>query len=345
MNFRKTLTLVTLLALFAGITSCKKEKEEVTYLSFQNTIDFDLPAYVAPGESFTLDPGKPVRSSEDENKSMGTGCVWSCNDLEIRDTVRRESDDPAISYGYTFTVPDSIGTFTLKCSIFADGYYSTAAERSFVTVRTVGPCKSLQGVDYTSEVGSFTDSRDNRTYRFVSRGGLDWMAENLAWTGSGSPFAKSEVMGEVFGRFYKWNEAMSACPEGWRIPTDAEFMNLNNLFALTPATEVHKQFPSGAGAHMADAYFNFFKLWEYWPDVNISNKSQLSILPAGYATITEDGPSFKDLCNYGTFWTADECDSERAFYRAFYVKYDYINCGAAYKDEMAMPVRCVRNSN
>lgn len=345
MNFGKIISSASVLALIFTLASCKKDKEEdKTYLYLQNDINIDMPKYVVPGQVITLDPGKPVRASEDKTPDKGTGCVWTCSEFEIKDTVRRENDDASKPYGYTFQVPDSIGTFVLKCSMFAEGYYSNSSERSFVTVRKDGPCKSLQGLDFGPDAGTFTDSRDMKEYSFIPGAGLDWMTENLGWTGAGAPFGKSEMMSDIFGCYYTWNEAVTACPKGWRLPTDAEFMALNNLYASTPATEPHTQFTTGAGAHMADAYFNYTKLWEYWPDVKLTNKSQLSFLPLGYAVIGDEEVSFKDLLNYATFWTSDEYDSERAYYRAFYVKYDYINCGAGYKDSMALPVRCVRNS-
>ena len=33
-------------------------------------------------------------------------------------------------------------------------------------------------------------------------------------------------MDMIFGKYYTWTEAQTACPEGWELPSDADFVEL-----------------------------------------------------------------------------------------------------------------------
>lgn len=86
---------------------------------------------------------------------------------------------------------------------------------------------------YSSKDPVFVDSRDGGSYYTTTFDGRTWMRNNLYHTGAGVSFENSEAMDAVFGRLYTWNEAVNSCPEGWRLPSDAEFTAMAN--ALAPA--------------------------------------------------------------------------------------------------------------
>ena len=329
-------------ALFLILGCCKKTDDDTTYLYFQDSPEFTIPSFVHVGEKLTVTPKKLVDRAASDKETALPGCYWSVSPISLRDTVRREGDPASVSYSLTFDVPDSLQTLTVLCGMFAKGYNTTTTSVSCVAVRTKGGYSSLQGVTYPKT--AFTDTRDYRVYHYTTVGGLDWMAENLAWPEAGFSYYDSPVLDDIFGRYYTWHEARTACPEGWRLPTNEEFLAFNNAFVSDPGTIARATFKHGAGAHMANGYFNGNRMWDYWPDVQPRNESGFSLLPLGYVAIQDASHSYRDVLNYALFWTADELDEDQAYFRSIFMKYDTIGCETGYKKYMAMNVRCVRTS-
>lgn len=87
--------------------------------------------------------------------------------------------------------------------------------------------------------GSFTDSRDGKTYKTVTYKVKDkkktreitWMAENLNFSSTNSFCVNNNVSNcSKYGRLYTWFEAKKVCPTGWRLPSDKDWYNLANLY-------------------------------------------------------------------------------------------------------------------
>jgi len=87
--------------------------------------------------------------------------------------------------------------------------------------------------------GSYTDQRDDKTYKTIKIGDKIWMAENLKfWSDKNSPDFKGlsyyyEGLNENYhryGRLYSWEVANEVCPEGWHLPSMAEWFSLINSF-------------------------------------------------------------------------------------------------------------------
>jgi uncharacterized protein (TIGR02145 family) len=76
----------------------------------------------------------------------------------------------------------------------------------------------------------FTDPRDGQTYRTVKIGDQTWMAENLNYQTKDSwCYHDSASYCAKYGRLYTWDAAKMACPVGWRLPTDEDWIGLINI--------------------------------------------------------------------------------------------------------------------
>lgn len=326
--------------------SCKKkDKDEITYSRFNGIPRFNLPTYVQPGDAFNLQPAKVRRAYDDDCKD-GIGYSWIVSPIMTkRDTVRKEKDAESASADFSFTVPDTLCTITTTCSAFATGYTNASYEVSSVIIRPSGKDKSLQGITYPDESKVITDARDSRKYHYTTVAGRDWFIDNLSYEGAGRPFFDSPAMTDVFGMFYSWNEAVNACPEGWRLPSNADFLALHNSLTGASSTDAATTFYGKMGSCMVDAYLNEAKLWEFWPGVDISNSTGLAMLPTGYATIDKDNMArFYGSRYYFACWTADEADSGKAYYRYIYADKPDMLLGSGDKSGFATAIRCVRNS-
>ena len=110
--------------------------------------------------------------------------------------------------------------------------------------------------------GEYTDVRDGNTYGWVRIGDLEWMTENLKYQVGGLPYyectydvfganypvaVRSQLINtdfeadyETYGNFYTWQEAVESCPEGWRLPTDEDWKNLEMALVLRGVPDISR---------------------------------------------------------------------------------------------------------
>lgn len=328
-------------AVLSLAVSCKKDDDETSEY-FAGSITLKLDTFVEPGYSKTFCVDTLSRLSR--NESGDIGYYYILPDSAERDTVKTEGGS-FTKKTFTAVAPDSLATFRVSYVGFAEGYYDSTGSATFTVLKAgLNGKSSLTNFDISDADEFFTDARDGRNYYFTSAGNLDWMRQNLAWEGSGVAYdgCSSAAVSTVIGRFYTWEQAQSACPEGWRLPSDADWTALAGQYVS--GAQAGKDITGVGGNLMENIYLNGERMWEYWRDVTIDNKARFSALPMGYATISDGEYAFEGKGSYALFWTADE-DDECGAYRYIFAEEPTLHYGLADKTSFATTVRCVRDSD
>ncbi|MDD2262920.1 MAG: FISUMP domain-containing protein [Clostridia bacterium] len=218
---------------------------------------------------------------------------------------------------------------------------------------------------------TFTDSRDGKVYKTVSIGEQVWMAENLAYLpsvvgpatgsftephyyvygydGTSVATAKATTNYQTYGVLYNWPAALTACPEGWHLPSDAEWTQLETYLA----NNGHNYDGSVGGDNIREKIAISLASATGWNSSTITgaigntntaydayrNKSGFTALPGGYRHA--DG-AFGGVGVDGAWWSSTQANEDNAWHRALnygYCKVDRYN----YTKDYGFSVRCLRD--
>ncbi|MEA3495399.1 MAG: FISUMP domain-containing protein [Bacteroidota bacterium] len=175
---------------------------------------------------------------------------------------------------------------------------------------------------------SFTDSRDSKTYNWVKIGEQVWMAENLAYAPSNGnywAYDSNDANVETYGYLYDWETACDVCPDGWHLPSDAEWVELT----------VYLGGKSIAGRKMKEIGTSH---WDS-PNEKATNKSGFSALPGG---VRDNDGTFDYMGHSASFWTSTGNGNSDAWHLRLYYhsgcvyRYDYVK-------DFGFSVRCIRD--
>ncbi|MCB0754732.1 MAG: hypothetical protein H6602_13225 [Flavobacteriales bacterium] len=167
------------------------------------------------------------------------GCAWASEDTVIRSLIY-DIDTTGIAHL-------SNGTELIRDTIYWERFNigkrkQRLAERYFIF--DAQPFEHWLDPDYEYEncETEFTDQRDGKTYAATCIGDQIWMAENLNYASVGMCYDHNPNSCETFGRLYTWNEITGGvqsdaspsgiqgiCPEGWHVPSMAEWQELINF--------------------------------------------------------------------------------------------------------------------
>ena len=215
------------------------------------------------------------------------------------------------------------------------------------TWTTGGTCPGKPGPNITDA--------ENNTYKTVTIGTQQWMAENLKvtkyndgtaipnitdntqWsnltTGSWSYYNNDLANNAKYGKLYNWhavskttNGNKNVCPTGWHVPTEAEWSVLIGYLGGS----------SVAGGKMKEVVT---ASWNS-PNTDATNTSLFSALPGGYRL---DGGGYSNIGYSGYWWSSTE-SSTTNYARGRLLKYDNGDAGS-YSNVKACgaSVRCLRD--
>jgi len=159
--------------------------------------------------------------------------------------------------------------------------------------------------------GSLTDSRDQKNYRTIVIGTQTLMAENLNYDVPDNEtdvcYLNNASNCETYGRLYNWATAMAnsasssanpsgvqgVCPDGWHLPSDAEWAALITAVGTTPGYKLKATSGWGVGGGSGG-----------------SDDFGFSALPGGGRSF--DG-SFYRVGEISQWWSSTERDSGYAY--------------------------------
>jgi len=239
--------------------------------------------------------------------------------------------------------------FTFGCSDDKDGDNPSSDSGS-------NPSSSSGG-------GIFNDDRDDgKPYKWVKIGEQIWMAENMNYD---IPDDATDVCYDnypanctTYGRLYNWHAAQDVCPEGWRLPTDADWDNLMIYVYnenLLPSCQAEGKRIAARYYAAADATCplpgKYLKAKSGWnPKTeggsgNGTDKYGFAALPGGYRQSSSLGGDFDNIGNYGTWWSSDGNDLleyNHAGYLFIDYNQDYVFRGSEETDAL-FSVRCLKD--
>ena len=323
-------------ALAFAAVSCGDDDDETTTYPTLGGVTFACPVYAAPGESVTFTP------SDVEHPDGG--------EVQYAWKVTPTMTESCTTKVFTHQFSDTLKTYTVSCYAFAEGYTGSSATKDVVVVKG-GIDGSLTETEILASDRKITV--DGMDYYYQTIGGLDWFRNNLASGPGGTPYVNENVMSDVFGRFYSYNEAVTACPEGWRLPSEEDWMSLAASVGFEPSGK-YAVFEDVASKLLVNASFNLSPILEYWPVVgDVTNSSKLSFIPFGYANLgsrNEEGrypqAAFFGRWEYAAVWTADkaEGDDGMAYCRYLLADQPDMLIGQYDVDSFGASVRCVRDA-
>ncbi len=199
---------------------------------------------------------------------------------------------------------------------------------------------------------------DDRAYKLMEIGGQCWFAENLAtdqysngdniqsglsdneWKNSkDGAFAvnqnkpeNDEKYGKLYN-FYAVVDSRGLCPTGWHVPTDCEWMFLENSFGIPILIQ------QGSNISRKIPNYDASKDSMNWSDNNLDSVfSNLSSIETGSRNIWGNF----ELSHGANYWTSSKHEEKYAWYRWInYNSYD-ISRGRVY-EQIGFSVRCIRD--
>ncbi|MCD4793288.1 MAG: metallophosphoesterase [Bacteroidales bacterium] len=240
-----------------------------------------------------------------------------CKDFNVDVTLSGHVHQNIVCYddnnGNTFT------RFVQTANAFKGSYRKISVDSDGVTVHN--PQLAVLSPSYP-----FVDSRDRQIYETIKIGTQTWMAENLNYECDGSYWYNNDkAYGDIYGRLYTWDAAMTVAPGGWHLPSEAEWLT---LIAYLGGSSV----AGGKMKSIGTAYWNS-------PNTGATNESGFTALPGGYRASTG---MFSYLGSRTCFWSAASNNSSTAWRCALIYNNPFVYGGNDFSKDCGYAVRLVK---
>ena len=167
--------------------------------------------------------------------------------------------------------------------------------------------------------------------------GYSWYDATNTHTMVAQNNAKIAQIAAGYGALYNWYAVTSCniCPDGWRVPSDAEWTALIDF--LDPATVDPNAFSQSfvAGSALKEIGNSHWLL----PNTDATNSSGFSGLPGGARLFNG---TFLNFGNNGFWWSSTEKNTSNAWYRSLETFTGNVTRDDGNKKD-GFPVRCLRD--
>jgi len=210
-------------------------------------------------------------------------------------------------------------------------------------------CSKSDDNSNSNKFGAFSDSRDGYVYKTVKIGNQTWLAENMRYLPSVVPSAtgseitphyyvydfegtnvtdaKATFNYATYGVLYNREAALTCCPNGWHLPSKAEWDQLIDFLG-------GETIAGGKLKEMGLVHWNS-------PNTGATDEVGFTALPGGFRNFN-GGYGF--IGNAGGFWTSSLLDADFAIYKNLpasngqvFQSTTLVNMG------IGMTVRCIKN--
>jgi uncharacterized protein (TIGR02145 family) len=273
------------------------------------------------GGNITNDAGSPVTAR---------GVCWSTTSGPTVALSTKTTDGAG-----TGSFTSSINGLTANSIYYVRAYATNSAgtaygnEQMFTT--------TTQTYSYTTGP-NFTDIDGNVCPSIITSCGQTWTSKNLnvsrylngdiipqvtnsiQWanltTGAWSWYNNdSATYASTYGRLYNWyavNDPRGLAPQGWHVPTDAEWNILTKCIDVNADTNQISTNVAGTAMKSTSGWYN---------NGNGTNSSGFAGLPGGFRFY--DG-TFNDVTGFGSCWSASEYGTAGAWARYLYYSSSYV---------------------
>jgi uncharacterized protein (TIGR02145 family) len=168
------------------------------------------------------------------------------------------------------------------------------------------------------------------------------VADSSAWqalsTGAYCSYNNDEGNVATYGRLYNWyavDDGRNIAPEGWHVPSDAEWKQLEMYLGMSQAeADASSWRGTDEGGKLKEAGT------VHWlpPNEGATNETGFTALPGGFRL----GAAFGYMGTYGPLWTSTVYSESEAWCRDLFYAHGDIYRGSSFKRN-GFSVRCVKD--
>lgn len=166
-----------------------------------------------------------------------------------------------------------------------------------VSVKVGTFAETIFANDFTTT--SYVDTRDSQEYGQVQVGNQWWMTRNLNWDAPSGDFCYQDNVAKCtqYGKMYDWATANTACPTGWKLPSEGDYNTL--VTALGGATAAKTALVGTSSSSGLGVLYSGVKLGVYanegstaylWTSTESSSTSRFFLIELSVTSV-----SFSDL--------------------------------------------------